>query len=175
MAFETSAEAIVLRSPTAMDGIQAQLSLPAQAQYGSGYLAFYVGFGDQIEAGVSYSPKGWNRFLNNHGLADNRPGGLALGSSVVLSLNRDASGHVTFSVDDEMIGPGCTLAGRTQVKMVMAVLDSAGSEFGLTVFALQSAAGTGAWTFNRVTGAGVSSPRINAVSTTVNRFAAQMP
>ena len=46
MAFETSAEAIVLRSPTAMDGIQAQLSLPAQAQYGSGYLAFYMGFGD---------------------------------------------------------------------------------------------------------------------------------
>lgn len=160
-----------------MDGIEARLKLPTQANHHGGYLTFYVGFGDQIEAGVSYSQKwsGWNRFINNHGTPTNGgAGGIGLGSKVVLSLERGKSGHVVFTANGQPIGKGY-LAQPTEVKMVMAVLYSAGSSFSETEFSLISHAGADAWRFDQRLGSSVHLKRIKALSQNVMRFAAQMP
>ena len=65
--FDTWGEAYSLYCPVPCSGITAQLHLPTVCGVPGGYLAFYIGFNSDIEAGVSRAdkfPNKWDIFMN---------------------------------------------------------------------------------------------------------------
>jgi hypothetical protein len=134
-------EARVFRTQGACTGIRATLNLPGR--YGVGklnaatkanyYFNFYLGFGDVMEAGVSYSRKwsdagSWRRFANGvNGQWLNKPLGLRSADSndVSLELTVNANGLAEFRLGGEQAAFATfkTGAAEHQVKMCFAVCD----------------------------------------------------